>query len=122
MISKEFATKFAPEWIEAWNSHDLAHVLSHFSDDFELATPFIARLMGEDRQPLFGKDSIASYWSQALAKMPDLYFVLIEVLFSGTSISIYYRSVLGLRAIEWLHFDSAGLVCKACAHYNDSLS
>jgi len=32
------------------------------------------------------------------------------------SICICYKSVLGLRAVEWLHFDSAGKVSKAMAH------
>jgi ketosteroid isomerase-like protein len=121
MITKDFATQVAQAWIEAWNSHDLARVLSHYTDNFEMTTPFIARLMGEDRGTLVGKDSIGSYWSQALAQMPDLHFELIEVLFSVNSICIYYKSVLGLRAVEWLYFDNAGTVCKASAHYNESV-
>ena len=122
MIGKEFAAQFAQAWIEDWNSHDLTRVLSHYSDQFEMTTPFIARMMGVDQGTLVGKDLIGAYWAQALAKMPELRFELIEVLFSVSSICIYDRSVLGLRAVEWLHFDSSGKICRACAHYNESLS
>ena len=109
-------------WIEDWNSHDLTRVLSHYSDEFEMTTPFITRMMGVDRDTLVGQDLIRAYWAQALAKMPELRFEIIEVLFSVSSICIYYQSVLGLRAVEWLHFDSAGKISKACAHYNESLT
>lgn len=34
MIDTAFAEHFAHEWIEAWNSHDLEAVLSHYSDDY----------------------------------------------------------------------------------------
>lgn len=41
MIDTTFAERFVHEWIEAWNSHDLETVLSHYSDDFEMSSPFI---------------------------------------------------------------------------------
>jgi len=52
-------------------------------------------------------------------KMPNLHFELNEVFSGVDSICICYKSVLGLRAVEWLHSDSAGKVSKASAHYND---
>ncbi|MDD2829249.1 MAG: hypothetical protein PHW18_06710 [Sulfuricurvum sp.] len=33
MIDTAFAERFAHEWVEAWNSHDLSAVLSYYSDD-----------------------------------------------------------------------------------------
>jgi len=30
MIDRNFAARFAREWIAAWNSHDLERVLSHY--------------------------------------------------------------------------------------------
>jgi hypothetical protein len=47
------------------------------------------------------------------------HFELIEVFSGVDSICICYKSVLGLRAVEWLHFDSNGKVSKASAHYNE---
>jgi ketosteroid isomerase-like protein len=41
------AIRFAKEWIAAWNAHDLDLILAHYTDDFEMSTPFIAKLSGE---------------------------------------------------------------------------
>lgn len=38
MIDTVFAERFAHEWVEAWNSHDLEAVLSHYSDDLEMSS------------------------------------------------------------------------------------
>lgn len=119
MLTKATAYQFAHEWIEAWNSHDLNGVLEHYTDDFEMSTPFIAKFMNELSGTLYGKEAVKAYWQQALQKIPDLHFELIEVLYSVDSLCIYYNSVLGLRAVEWFLFDSNGKVKKAIAHYND---
>jgi len=47
MITKEFALAFAHHWVESWNSHDLEEILSHYSEDFEMTTPFIVSIMNE---------------------------------------------------------------------------
>ncbi|MEI8247817.1 MAG: hypothetical protein WCI51_18415 [Lentisphaerota bacterium] len=44
------ALEFATEWIAAWNSHDLNRVLSHYSEDFETSSPFIAKMCKIVRQ------------------------------------------------------------------------
>jgi ketosteroid isomerase-like protein len=44
MISRGFGEEFAREWIEAWNSHDLDRVLSHYADDFTMSSPYIAQI------------------------------------------------------------------------------
>ena len=41
MIDPQWATEFAQEWIDSWNSHDLDRILSHLSDDFEMKSPLI---------------------------------------------------------------------------------
>ncbi|MER3492897.1 MAG: nuclear transport factor 2 family protein [Mastigocladus sp. ERB_26_2] len=118
MLTQATAHQFAHEWIAAWNSHDLNRVLEHYTDDFEMSTPFIAKIMNEPSGTLYGKEAVKAYWQQALQKIPDLHFELIEVLYSVDSLCIYYNSVLGLRAVEWLLFDRNGKVRKAIAHYN----
>jgi len=35
-MTNDFAQHFAAEWIEAWNSHDLDKIFSHYVDDFEI--------------------------------------------------------------------------------------
>ncbi len=119
MITREEAQKFAQEWVEAWNSHDLERVLSHYRDDFEMSSPFIAGFTGESSGTLEGKAQVGAYWQAALQRFPDLHFELLEVFTCVNSISIYYKAVLGKLAIEILFFDEDGQVYKALAHYNE---
>ncbi len=118
MISRDQAQKFGQEWVNSWNSHDLERILSHYADDFQMTSPFIATMMNEPTGTLTGKEKVRAYWAQALERLPDLHFDLIEVLASVDSITIYYHAVLGKRAAEVLFFDDNGKVRRAVAHYN----
>jgi ketosteroid isomerase-like protein len=118
MITGDFARRFAEEWIAAWNAHDLNQILAHYADDFEMSSPFIAKVMGVPHGTLKGREAVGSYWARALERMPDLHFELIDVFASVNSVCILYKSVLNLRAVEWLYFDDHGKVCRAIAHYD----
>jgi ketosteroid isomerase-like protein len=52
------AHHFAAEWIDAWNAHDLDRVLAHYADQFEMSSPFIARIAGEASGSLRGKKAV----------------------------------------------------------------
>lgn len=112
------ATRFAQDWVAAWNSHDLERILSHYADDFAITTPMIKTLLGVESGTLTGKQAIREYWQAGLAKIPDLHFKLIEVTTSPGSIAIYYEAILGKRAIEVMFFNPQGLVERVIAHYN----
>jgi ketosteroid isomerase-like protein len=116
MLSPEFATQFAAHWIAAWNSHDLMQVLAHYSDDFEMSSPYIARIAGEPSGTLKGKAAVGEYWAEALKRMPELRFELVETLAGVDSVVIYYRGTGGMAA-EVFIFDVRGKVIKAFAHY-----
>lgn len=119
MITKEEANHFAREWIEAWNSHDLERVLSHYTGDFEMSSPFIVGFTGEPLGTLQSKESVRAHWQIALERIPDLHFELIEVLTGVSSITIYHKAVLGKRATEVFFLNENGKVFKALAHYNE---
>jgi ketosteroid isomerase-like protein len=74
MIEKVWANEFANEWIETWNSHDLERILSHYTDDFEMSSPFIIERMNEPSGTLKGKDKIRPYWQIGLVQTPPLKF------------------------------------------------
>jgi SnoaL-like protein len=118
-ISKQWADSFAREWIEAWNARDLKRVLSHYTEDFEMSSPFIAEFTGEASGSLAGKARVSAYWQAALQKIPDLHFDLQSVLVGSSSIVIYYRTSFGRRTAEVLFVNQAGLVYRAAAHYID---
>jgi ketosteroid isomerase-like protein len=74
MITSDRAVKFAEEWIDAWNSHDLDLILSHYSDDFEMSSPRIVQAMNEPSGTLKGKNNIRMYWEKSLNQSPNLRF------------------------------------------------
>ena len=117
MIDTQFANAFAQEWIEAWNSHDLERILSHYTDDFEMASPLIVQRMGEPSGRLKGKAAVRPYWAQGLAADPPLRFELLQVLTGVDSIVLYYRNARGQYCAETLTFNLAGKVVRGCAHY-----
>jgi len=117
MIVSQFAIEFANHWIEAWNSHDLDEILSHYTDDFEMSSPVIVGTMNEPSGKLKGKESIRVYWSKALAKYPDLRFEKLHVLSGIGSVTIIYNGVRGLSA-EVFHFNNQAKVYATYAHYD----
>jgi hypothetical protein len=118
MMTREEALQFAEGWAAAWNAHDLDGILAHYSDDFEMTTPFIVKLMGESSGTLKGKEEVGAYWRRALERIPDLHFEVLDVFAGVGSVVIFYKAVLGLLACEVFFFDGPGKVCKAAAHYN----
>lgn len=116
MIDRHFAEEFARDWIDAWNSHDLERILSHYSDRFEMRSPVIVQIAGEPSGTLTGKEAVGQYWAKALALIPDLRFELITVLTGIDSLTLYYRGARGLAA-EVFQFGPDRKVSNAWAHY-----
>lgn len=116
MLSREFGEEFSKEWIEAWNSHDLDRILSHYSDDFTMSSPYIAQIAGVASGTLTGKAAVRSYWATALERMPALKFELVKTLVGADSVTIYYRGARGMAA-EVFFFGHDYLVIRAAAHY-----
>ncbi|MCX6647937.1 MAG: nuclear transport factor 2 family protein [Candidatus Bathyarchaeota archaeon] len=111
--------EFAKDWIDAWNAHDLNLILSHYSDDFEMASPRIAQVMNEPTGKLKGKNNVRKYWEKSLTQSPDLRFELLEVLIGADSLVIYYHNVTrDKKAAEVFIFNQDGQVAKSMAHYN----
>ena len=116
MINRSFAENFAADWIESWNDHDLDRILSHYSENFEMTSPAIARLMDEPSSSLTGKEAVGTYWAKALELNPDLHFELVTTLVGVDSITLYYQGHRGLSA-ECFHFGPDEMVVRAFAHY-----
>jgi hypothetical protein len=118
-MDRKYANDFAVEWIAAWNAHDLPRVLSHYTEDFEMSSPKIIQIVGKPDGRLVGKNSVAAYWATALARIADLHFELLAVLHGVDSVVLYYRGAGGQLAAEVFYFNSDGLVCRACANYEE---
>jgi SnoaL-like protein len=116
-MEKAFAEHFAADWIEAWNSHDLGRVLSHYAEDFEMSSPVIIQIAGEPTGTLRGKAAVGAYWKKALELIPDLKFELLSILAGVNSITLYYKGARGRLVAEVFHFGPDQKVTKAFAHY-----
>ena len=109
--------KFAKDWIDSWNSHDMENIMTHYSEDVEITTPMIKLATGTDADTLKGKPAVRAYWEKALAKMPDLHFEFIDAAKGVNSVALYYKSVMNKKTIEVMFFNEEGKVNKIIAHY-----
>jgi hypothetical protein len=96
---------FATEWVDAWNSHDLARILSHFSEDVTFSSPVAAQLMPESGGVIHGKKQLEEYWREGLRRIPDLHFDVIATYLGVNTLVINYRNQRGALVNEVLEFD-----------------
>ena len=75
-MTESEAMSFAREWVSAWNSRDLERILSHYSEDVELTSPMVQRLLGDGQHSVRGKDDLRAYFRRGLDTLPDLTFTL----------------------------------------------
>lgn len=115
-MNKIFAQQFGHEWIEAWNSHNIDVILSHYTEDFELSSPIIKIIANEESGMLKGKEAIKEYWLKAFQLIPDLHFEFINAFTGVDSVIVNYRGHRGLSS-EVFFFNDLGKVYKSCAHY-----
>lgn len=121
VLTEREAQAFAEEWVAAWNAHDLARILSHYTADFVMVSPFIRSIAHEPSGVLKGHDAVGAYWNKALEKMPELQFTLLSVFLGATGVVLHYRNHSGRLAAEAFEFDAKGKVCRAAAHYSLTL-
>ena len=111
------ATTMAREWVDAWNSHDIERILSHYGDSIALTSPLVERILGPGRTAVHGKDALRAYFLRGLETYPDLLFRFQEAYPGESSLVVRYESVGGLHASEYMRLDSVGKVCEVVAHY-----
>jgi hypothetical protein len=116
-MTRDLAERFADEWIAAWNAHDLPRVLSHYDDDFEMASPLIVEIAGEPSGVLRGKKNVGAYWEKALRRSPDLRFEKLGVFVGARGLAVHYRNQKGRLSVESFEMGEGGLVTRAAAHH-----
>ena len=112
------AAAFAHDWIEAWNTHDIERVLSHYADDVVLISPRVREMLGEASGAVRGKQALRQYFSRGLARRPDLHFAFEAVDAGVDSIVLRYLSYDDRKVSELMVFDPEGLVHEVRAHWN----
>lgn len=118
MITENQARAFAEHWVEAWNSHDLDAIVSHYEDDVVLVSPIAAKILNDRSGTAIGKAQLRQYFKQGLEVYPDLKFELIDVMWGLSSVVLYYINQKGTKAGEFMEINATGKVTKASANYN----
>jgi hypothetical protein len=113
-----FAREFAQDWVDAWNSHDLERILTHYDDQVVLVSPVALKLLGGDGT-VRGKAALREYFLRGLEAFPDLRFNLIETLWGTETIVVYYiNNVRGSKTAEVMLLNSVGKIQRVWANYD----
>lgn len=117
MIDADFAQRFAREWVQAWNDHDIAAILSHYADDVVFHSPRINAVTGSSVASVSGIAALRSYWEKALALSRDLYFEIDHVYAGSDALTVVYTNHRQQSVAETFIFNGAGKVRTSVAAY-----
>ncbi|HEX4772911.1 MAG TPA: nuclear transport factor 2 family protein [Bryobacteraceae bacterium] len=112
------AKTFAQEWIEAWNSHDLDAILSHYDSGVVLISPIAAKLLADPAGTIEGKTALRNYFKRGLEVYPNLRFELLDLMCGLSSIVLCYRNQEGKRTAEYMEFGDDGQIVRVVANYS----
>jgi hypothetical protein len=104
-MDRQQALTFADKWVEAWNSHDLELILSHFSDDVTFASPLAAKIQPGSGGVIQGKVALREYWREGLRLIPGLRFQIEGVYVGVDALVLNYRNQGDRLVCEVLVFD-----------------
>jgi len=118
MTNQFDSSRFAREWIAAWNSHDLDAILSHYAEEVILISPVAARLLDDPSGTVSGAAALRSYFQRGLEAYPNLRFELLDVMQGLASVVLCYLNQKGTKTAEFMEFDERGKVIRVIANYS----
>ena len=117
-MDRDAAWKFAHEWLEAWNKHDIDLIMKHYADSIEFCSPVVQKVLGEPSGLVKGIDNLRDYFTRQLQKFSTLHFQLLDVFTSPQSIVLYYKINRGLLAAEVMLLNDEMKATKVYANYD----
>ena len=117
-MTRDEAHKLANHWAEAWNSHDLDLIMTHYEDAVELTSPAAAQLLGTSDGKVVGKTNLRAYFQRGLEAYPELHFHLEDVLWGVNSVVLYYTNQKGTHTGEFMELSANGRVARVVANYS----
>jgi len=118
MLTESAVRQFAADWLDAWNSHNLDAILSHYTPEVVLTSPAAARLLNDPSGTVTGKDALSAYFARGLEAYPNLTFELHDVMWGLSSIVLYYRNQNGTKTGEFMELDANLKVTRVVANYS----
>lgn len=118
MLNSKEAQQFAKDWCEAWNSHDLDSIMSHYADEVVLTSPTAARLLSDPAGVVNGKDALRDYFGVGLKAYPNLQFEVLDVTCGVSSMVVNYANQNGAKVSEFMELGTDGKVTRVIAHYS----
>lgn len=98
-----FPEKWAASWIDAWNRRDLEELLSLYSENIQLRSPF-AKVYAADGV-IKGKDALRNYWGEVMRRIPNLTLELQAVYSGHLALALHYRDNNQRNCLETVLFD-----------------
>ena len=118
MLTEDKVRKLSTYWIEAWNSHDLDEIMSHYGEAVVLVSPIAAKILNEPSGTVKGKNALREYFKKGLEVYPNLKFDLIDVMWGLSSVVLYYVNQKGTKSGEFMEIDSTGKIIRVVANYS----
>ena len=112
------AENFAHRWIEAWNSHDLEAIMSHYSPEVVLTSPVAATLLNDPLGTVKGHSALRNYFRRGLEAYPNLQFELLDVMQGLKSIVLCYINQKGTKTAEFMEFGENEKIVRVAANYS----
>ncbi|MGH9618216.1 MAG: nuclear transport factor 2 family protein [Bryobacteraceae bacterium] len=118
MLTEAAAREFARDWVQAWNSHDLDAIMSHYASDVVLTSPAAAKLLNDASGTVSGKEALRRYFERGLQAYPNLIFDLEQVMWGLSSAVLCYVNQKGTKTAEFMEFDGDGKIVRVVANYS----
>ena len=118
MITEDEAQSLARHWVQAWNSHDLDEIMSHYGESVVLVSPVAARVLNDPSGKVVGKEALRMYFKRGLEAYPGLKFELVDVMWGLSSLVLYYLNQKGTKTGEFMELDANGKVIRVVANYS----
>jgi ketosteroid isomerase-like protein len=118
MLTEEKVRQLAASWVQAWNSHELAEIMSHYAEDIVLVSPVAATILNDPLGTVKGKDALQAYFKKGLEAYPNLKFDLLDMMWGLSSVVLYYVNQKGTKTAEFMEINSNGKIVRVVANYN----
>jgi hypothetical protein len=119
MIDPKEARRYAENWIEAWNSHDIDRIMDFYAESICHITPKLTMLFGSVSDAIKDKDELRDFFLAALKRSPELHFTLTDVFAGAESIVICFDSTTGIYVAVVLILDEHRKITRYMAHYRN---